>query len=131
MKTFNVPQKCMLCGISKNNNIYQLPYNIKEIETIIFPFSSKNKYGLIVYVNKINIERKECVVHIKYGNVKYPVFMRGMNKQIMKVLKLTNEPIIYSIKIDECIGQLKHNGYITLFLIESFLMKRKEDDITR
>ncbi|EDR29444.1 hypothetical protein EDI_014440 [Entamoeba dispar SAW760] len=76
MKTFNVPQKCMLCGISKNNNIYQLQYNIKEIETIIFPFSSKNKYGLIAYVNKINIIGKECVVHIKYGNDKYPVFMR-------------------------------------------------------
>ena len=82
-------------------------------------------FSMIVYVNKINIIRKECVVHIKYGNVKYPVFMRRMNKQIMKVLKLSNDPIIYSIKIDECIGQLKHNGYITLFLIESFLKKRR------
>ncbi|GAB1222110.1 hypothetical protein ENUP19_0093G0031 [Entamoeba nuttalli] len=133
MKTFNVPPKCMLCGFSKNNNIYQLPHNINEIQTIIFPFSSKNKYGFIAYVNRINItgkERKECVVHIKYGNVKYPEFMRGMNKQLMNVLELPNEPIIYSIKINECIGQIKHNGYITLFLIESFINKRKEDDIT-
>ncbi|EDR28521.1 hypothetical protein EDI_194320 [Entamoeba dispar SAW760] len=133
MKTFKVPPKCMVCGMSKNNNIYKLPHNIKEKETIIFPFLSKNKYGIIAYVKRINIagnEREECMVRIKYGNVKYPAFMRGMNRQIMKVLELTNEPIIYSIKIDECIEQLKQNGYITLFLMESFIKKRKDDEIT-
>ncbi|EDR27255.1 hypothetical protein EDI_306620 [Entamoeba dispar SAW760] len=62
--------------ISQNEIYINEIHEYDKIETIIFPFSSKNKYGLIVYVNKINIIRKECVVHIKYGNDKYPLFMR-------------------------------------------------------
>ena len=93
--------------ILRENNTKQnilICKNIIHYFQLIILFKCIISSLILVPVNKINIIRKECVVHIKYGNVKYPVFMRRMNKQIMKVLELTNEPIIYSIKIDECIG---------------------------
>ena len=113
MLTFDIPSNCMLCSISKNNDIYELPNNIDKFETIIFPFISKNKYGIISYVNEINIsnkQRAECLVYIKHGKVECPTFMKKINKQLMNKLNLHTPPIICSIHIDDYIEDFKNNG---------------------
>ena len=133
MKTFNIPSNCMLCGISKNNDVFQLPHNIENYETIVFPFISKNKYGIISYVNRIKIsngERSKCLIYIKHGKIECPSFMKRINKQLINELKLDKEPIIHSIHIDKYIEEFKFNGYFMLFILQCFIMKRK-DDISR
>ena len=89
MKTFNIPSNCMLCGISKNNDVFQLPHNIENYETIVFPFISKNKYGIISYVNRIKIsngERSKCLIYIKHGKIECPSFLKRINKQLINEL---------------------------------------------
>ena len=130
MNSFEIQSNCLLCKISKNNGLCQLPNNIDCYETIIFPFISKNKYGIISYVNKINISKKEksnCLIFIKYGKIKYPSFMKKINKQLKNKLNLNNEPLISSIHIDESIESFKNNGYFILYLIECFIKKRNDD----
>ena len=114
----------------KNNDIYELPNNIDKFETIIFPFISKNKYGIISYVNQINIsnkERSKCLVYIKHGNNELPSFIRKISKQLMYKLKLNVEPIIHSIHINEFTKQFRYNGNFVLFLIECFIKKINDD----
>jgi hypothetical protein len=130
MLTFNIPSTCMLCKVSKNNDIFKLPDNIKQYETIIFPFISKNKYGIISYVNKIilsNKEKTECLVYIKHGKTECPSFMRKINKQLIDKLNLDYEPIINSIHVNEYIEDFKFNGYFMLYLLECFINKRNDD----
>ena len=130
MRTFNIPSNCLLCGISKNNDLYQLPNNIDNYDTIMFPCISKNKFGIISYVNTIIIskgERSNCLVHIKHGKFECPSFMKRINKQLMNELKLDKEPIIHSIHINQFIEEFKFNGYFMLFMLECFINKRKED----
>ena len=43
---------------------------------------------------------------------------------------MDKEPIIHSIHIDKYIEEFKFNGYFMLFILQCFIMKRK-DDISR
>ena len=130
MRRIEVAKECMICGISRNHEVCQIPQSVEGIDTIIFPYYSKGKYGVVAYVNKIRIkkkERRECVVHIKYGEGNYPSYMREVNKQLMKVLKLKKEPVIHCIHINEYVEIIKRNGYYIVYLIECFMKKRDDD----
>ena len=134
MNTFVIPKGCILCEIARNNKEIEIPKELKGIETIIFPYIRKLKYGLIVYVEKIilnNKERKNCLVHIKDRDIEYPCFMKKLNKKLKQILNLNNDPMIYSINLKEHMKQFKYNGYNILYLIEEFIKKRDDDEKTR
>ena len=89
-----------------------------------------NEWWIISYVNEIiisNKERSNCLVFIKHGKVEYPSFMKKISKQLKNELNLDNEPIIYSIHINESIENFQYNGYFILYLIECFIKKRNDD----
>ena len=130
LQTFNVPPKCKVYGISKYKNLPQLQQDTKEMQLVIFPFMSKNKYGLIAFVDRINIsgkERKKCMVHVDDGKTSYPTFMKEIHKELTKIFELPEEPIIHTIHINKYGDFFKHNGYFNLFLIECMMKKRVED----
>ena len=133
MNTFEIPKTCVICDLSINKNPCNLPDNIKEKETktIIFPFKSNKKYGIVAYVNKMklmNKQRNKCLVHLKFDNSNYPSFMKGIRKTLKERFKLRDEPLIRSIQLKKCVRPFKSNGYSTLFLLESFIKARKNDN---
>ena len=130
MNTFEIPNNCVLCNLSINKNICNLPDNLKETETktIIFPFKSNTKYGIVAYVNKMKILNKrinKCLVQLKYEKSNYPSFLKGIRKTLKERFKLKNEPFIHSLQLKKCVKRYKYNGYFTLFLLESFIKTRK------
>ena len=59
MRRIEVAKECMICGISRNHEVCQIPQSVEGIDTIIFPYYSKGKYGVVAYVNKTTIKKKE------------------------------------------------------------------------
>ena len=131
INTFEIPKKCIMCELSEYGKPCNIPDNVKGIETIIFPFKSNKKYGILSYVNKMklmNKHRNKCLIHLKHDNSNYPSFMKGIRKTLKEKFKLREEPLIRSIQLKKCIKPYKHNGYLTLFLLESFMKTRNCDD---
>ena len=127
INTFEVPTNCLMCELSENGKICQIPNNIKGIETIIFPFKLNKNYGMIAYVNRMKITKKKlekCLVHLKSGKSKFPYFMNGIRKILKERYSLRNEPWIHPIQLDKYLNQYKHNSYLILFMIETFLKTR-------
>ena len=131
MNTFEIPNRCMICELSENGKLCNIPDNITGIETIIFPFKSNKKYGILSYVNKMKLINKQinkCLIHLKHDNSNFPSFMKGIRKTLKERYKLKEEPLIRSIQLKKFVKPFKHNGYFTLFLLESFIKTRNCDN---
>ena len=131
MNTFEIPPKCIMCELSEYGKPCNIPDNIKGIETIVFPFKSNKKYGIVAYINKMKLMNKQlnkCLIHLKHDNSNYPNFMKGLRKTLKERYNLREEPLIRSIQLKKCVKPFKNNGYFTLFLLETFMKIRKSDN---
>ena len=130
MNTFEIPNRCMICELSEYGKPCTIPNDVKGIETIIFPYKSNKKYGILAYVNKMKLIKKQgtkCLIHLKHDDSNYPYFMKGIRKTLKERFKLRDEPLIRSIQLKKCVKPYKYNGYTTLFLLETFIKTRNSD----
>ena len=131
MNTFEIPKKCIVCELSEYGKPCNVPENVKEMETIIFPFKSNKNYGILAYVNKMKLLNKrinKCLVHLKHEKSSYPSFMKRIRKTLKEKFKLKNEPLIHSLQVKKCVRRYKYNGYFTLFLLETFMKTRNSNN---
>ena len=131
INTFDIPPKCLMCELSEYGKPCNIPDNVKGIETIIFPFKSNKKYGIVAYINKmklLNKQRNKCIIHLKHDHSNYPSFMKGIRKTLKERFKLREEPLIRSIQLKKCVRRYNHNGYLNLFLLETFMNIRNGDN---